>query len=259
MRWDLKATPVTDETVYTTPVYTAEAPDEEGLKACQERVDALNSTHGVTIRIWDEAAKYTGGHTVVAEHQPQAISACLDELEPVLQEFPENFLRNSDSSRLRICIVRSVSGDTDAVQFWYEGYTFILLAVGSDVRNEFIRVMGYVVDSHILGNSPMYDYWDPLNPEGFAYGDAETYSQDYLKEDDLQFANQASMESATEERSYLFWQAMQPDNADLFQSETMQKKLLLMCQAIRDTWRYEYKTETYPWEQYLSESIAYQD
>lgn len=257
LQWNVKNTPVTEQTVYTTPVYTAQAPDEEGLAACQERVDALNSTHGVTIRIWEEGAKYDGGYTVTPEYQPQAINECLDALEPVLREFPENFLKNSDSSRLRICIVRSIAGENGAVQFRYEGYTFILLPVGVDVRNEFIREMGYVVDSHILGNSAQYDYWEQLNPEGFVYGDATTYSEDYLKEGDLQFANQASMESATYERSYLFWQAMQPDNGELFRSETMQSKLLLLCQAIRDTWRYEKKTEVYPWEQYLNESIAY--
>ena len=65
------------------------------------------------------------------------------------------------------------------------------------------------------------------------------------------------MGSVTEDRSRIFWQAMLPDNAQMFKSEIMQKKLLLLCQGIRDAWRLQWKEETYPWEQYLSESIAY--
>lgn len=257
LRWDVKSSPVTADAVYTTPVYTADAPDEAGLEACEDRSDDMEDTHGVTIRIWKDAVKYTGGYNVVAEYQTQAINSCLDQLDAVLREFPENFLYKSVATRVRICIVRSISGKTDAVQYWYDGDAFILLSAGADIRNAFMDAVSYVVDSHVLGNSPMYDYWNDLNPEGFVYGDETTYSQEYLEGESIAFFSQESMESATEDRAQVFWQAMKADNAQLFQSETMQKKLLMLCQAIRDAWRLERKTETYPWEQYLEESIAY--
>ena len=64
------------------------------------------------------------------------------------------------------------------------------------------------------------------------------------------------MESATIDRSRVFWQAMEPDNSAMFQSETMQNKLNMLCRGIRDAWRLEDKKDVYPWEQYLTEPIA---
>jgi hypothetical protein len=49
---------------------------------------------------------------------------------------------------------------------------------------------------------------------------------------------------------------MEPDNSAMFQSETMQNKLNMLCRGIRDAWRLEDKKDIYPWEQYLTEPIA---
>ena len=259
LRWDLKASAVEEETVYSGPLYTADAPNEAGLQSCEDRIEDIDSAHGIRVRIWQTAVNYPGSYTLEPEYQTAAINRCLDELVPVLEELPENFLYKSVNSRIRICIVRSVDGEVKAVQYWDNGDAFIVLSVGVDVRTEFMKALGYVVDSHVLGNSPMYDYWNDLNPEGFVYGDETTYSQEYLEGEAIAFFSEASMESGTEDRSQMFFQAMEPDNGEMFQSETMQKKLLLLCQAIRDAWRLERKTETYPWEQYLTQSIAYQE
>lgn len=257
LRWNVKSSPVSNENVYISPAYTAQMPDTVGLEACADRAEDMGDTHGVVIRLWENAVKYTGGYSVQGEYQTQAINGCLDQLDATLGEFPEDFLYKSVSSRIRICLVRSVSRGNDAVQFWYDGDAFILLPVGADVRNTFMEAVSYVVDSHVLGNSPMYDYWDDLNPEGFVYGNEATYSESYLEGDKRAFLSEISMTSSTEERSEMFWQAMKADNAEVFQSETMQKKLRLLCQAIRDAWRWEKKTDRYPWEQYLNEPIAY--
>ncbi len=257
LRWDVKKSAVVDEKAYAGPVYTAQTPDEAGLKACQDRVDQLNKKHGTTIRIWETAVKSHGGHTLVAEHQTSVINKTLDELEKVLDLFPENFLYKSVKGRIRICLVRSVDGDNLSAYYWFDGDPFIVLSAGMDIREEFTKSMGYVVDSHVLGNSPMYDYWETLNPKGFVYGDKTTYSKEYLEGEGRSFLDEASMESVTEERSRIFWQAVKEGNKELFQSPAMQKKLQMLCKAIRDAWRLERKTETYLWEQYLDEPIAY--
>lgn len=254
LRWNLKATPVQEETVYNGVLYTSKNPDEAALDACQDRVNALNKTYGVRIRIWQDAVKYLGNHSLEAEHQPAAITGALDQLESVLAEFPKNFLLKSVASRVRICIVRSVDAEAKPVQYWHENDAYIVLPVGTDIRSGFLSGLGYVVDSHVLGNSSKYDYWDALNPEGFAYGNAEDA---YLSGEHRAFADAASMNSAVDDRCRILYEAMQVDNADMFSSEIMQKKLLLLCQAIRDAWNLEWKKETYPWEQYLTESIAY--
>ncbi len=257
LRWDPKNSPVTDETVYTGAVFTADAPDEVGLKICTERVDKLNKEHGITLRIWERAVISPGEYSLEPEYQTIAIHQMLDELEQVLGLFPKNFLYKSVKNTVRICIVRSVDEQVQGVQYWFDGDPFIVLSVGVDVREEFIKGISYVIDSHILGNSPMYDYWSGLNPDGFLYGDENTYSQELLEGSTKVFFSEASMESATEDRCAVFCQAMMDDNAAAFESEIMQKKLLLLCQAIRDSWRLEQKTDVYAWEQYLTESIAY--
>lgn len=256
--WNVKATAAAEETVYVGPVYTRQAPDTAGLDALQDRVDALNKQHVTAIRIWESAVKTPAGHTLESEYQIPAISKSLDELEAVMARFPENFLSKSVNTRIRVCIVRSVDGEAKTLRYWDDGDAFIVLSAGVDIQKEFISAMGYIVDIHTLGNSPMLDAWEGLNPEGFTYGSDPKDDLTYLSGDNRAFADEESMTLVSEERARLFYYAMLEDNAKMFASQTMQAKLRLLCQAIRDAWRLERKTETYTWEQYLTESIAYQ-
>lgn len=255
--WDITKSLVEDDTVYSDNVYTAESPDEEGLAQCQSRVDALNKKHGLDIRIWNNAVKVQGEYTLTAEYQTKAIKKCLDDLETVLDLFPENFLYKSVNKRIRICIVRSVSNKMESIQYWVKDDAFIILSAGTDVYEWFLKGVGYVVSTNVMGNSPILDSWASLNPEGFAYGAAEGFEQ-YLTGETMAFADADSMKSITEDRSRLFWYAMKPNNSQMFQSPAMQGKLVLLCKGIRDAWRLERKTDVYPWEQYLYESIAYE-
>ncbi len=254
LQWNIRASAVEGDAIYTDTLYTAAAPDKDGLEACEDRANALNKTYGVRIRLWDDAVKYPGKYTLAMEYQPIAINQVLNDLEPVLAEFPKNFLLKSISSRIRICIVRSVDDAVKSVQYWDQNDAFIVLSAGVDVRTDFLRGLGYVVDSHVLGNSSKFDHWENLNPEGFAYG---TPDAALLSGEKRAFADETSMASAVDDRSTIYLQSMLPDNKEMFQSEIMQKKLLTVCQGIRDAWNLEKKTDTYPWEQYLNESIAY--
>lgn len=259
LRWDVRTSKIEEEGTYISALYTKEAPDEEGLAACQKRVDALNRKHGLYIRIWEHAAKYPRGVAMEAEYQVSAINSFLDELEKVLDMFPKDYLYKSVKDRIRVCIVRSLEGEVAANHYWFDGDGFVVLSVGVDVEEEFIKGIGYIVDSHVLGNSPQYDYWDNTNPENFIYGNSATYKTEYLSEENRTFVDTESMESATTDRSRIFWKAMTKGNEELFKSETMQKKLKEICLGIRDAWRWERKTEVFPWEQYLKESIAYEE
>lgn len=254
LRWDVKKTTIEDETVYTGTLYTADKPNKELLKQCSSRVSALNKAYGVRIRIWNDAVKYPTSYHLVAEHQPDLINEMLDTIESVLQEFPDKFIKKSASSQIRICIVRSVDAEIKAVNYWDTKTPYIVLSAGVDVRSEFLRCLAYVVDTHVLGNSAMYDHWGNLNPEGFVYG---TPDSKYLEGDSRAFVNETSMASPTEDRSNILHQAMLPDNQEMFRSETMQKKLLTICKAIRNAWGLSRKEEAYFWEQYLTEPIAY--
>ena len=258
LRWDIGKTPVEATQTVIAPLYTADAPDEAGLQVCQERVDALNKTHGVRIRIWKEAVRYSNTEVLETEYQPKAINAVLDRLEPLLGQFPEGFLSNCANDKIRICIVRSIDGGTQGTQYWNDGDAFIVLTAGGDIENDFLKALGSLVDSHILGNSSRYDYWKDLNPTGFKYGDSDTYSTAYLQGETRAFADEAGMTSVVEDRSGIFREALRRDNSTLFESTAMQEKLRQLCLAIRDAWRLKKSTQIYPWEQYLTEPVAYQ-
>lgn len=252
--WDYSGSAITDETVYKATIYTLENPDTEGLEACEERVTALNKAYGVDIQIFEDAVKETGEHTVVPEHQTAVIHAVLDELESIFPEFPEKFLRRSATKPLRICIVRNVDGGTEGVQFYKKSYSYIFLSAGSDIRSELIRCLGYVVNSRVVSNTSLLDTWTTLNPEGFTYGEGKDA---YLEGEDRAFADTDAMTSVVEDRSSIFRYAMEEGNEEMFSSETMQKKLKLLCEGIRKVWKWRKEEVSYPWEQYLNESLAY--
>lgn len=255
LRWDIKSSKIEEDAVYVGTLFTAKNPDTASMEKLKDQVSALNKKYGVRIRIWSEAVKYPGDHVLIPEHQISAISHMLDEIKSVLAEFPKSFVSKSISSKVRICIVRSVDGQIAGTQYWVGKNAYIALSCGADVRSEFFKAFGWVVDSHVLGNSPKYDYWDTLNPEGFAYGSIA--DEALTTGENRAFVNVESMTSATADRAHIFWQAMLPENADMFKSETMQKKLTMLCKAIRDAWNLEKSKDIYPWEQYLTKSIAY--
>lgn len=257
LRWDVKQSAVREETSYTGPLFTAFSPDSEGIRACQSRVDALNKAHGITIRIWDNALVSPGPYTLTREHQVPAIEKTLDELESALERFPEKFLYRSVNRTVRICIVRSIDGRLGSGQYWYNHDAFIVITTGVNVWDALSKELGLIVDNHVLVTTSMYKEWASMNPEGFAYGNSDTYSDSYLEGDGRAFFDKQSMTAPEEDRRAVFWQAMQSGNEELFCSQTMQEKLLLLCKAIRKSWRLEEKTDVYPWEQYLTESIAY--
>lgn len=257
LHWSLQASAVTEDTDYTGTIYTAQAPDAEGLKACADRADAMGKKHGVVIRIWERALVSNGNYDIEVEYQPEAINKTLDALETEFAKFPEKFLYKSVAGQIRVCIVRSIGGEITSAYHWYDGDPFVILSAGVDVEQAFMEAFSHVLDIHVLGNSPLADNWDSLNPEGFTYG-TETTVIAYLEGESRAFTDRHAMESVTDDRSSVFYYAMQADNAEMFKSETMQAKLLMLCKAIRDAWRLEKKTETYLWEQYLIESIAYQ-
>lgn len=253
LKWSIGATPVTEDVVYTDVLYTAEDPDTEAIADLKERAEEISAKYSVEIRIWKDALATAGGHTLEPEHNAEAIAYMLDQLEGVLQEFPGKFVSKSIRNTLRICLVRTVDGEPVGQQYWNGRTAYIAVCSGDHVRDDFLKGFGLVVDSHVLGNSPVYDYWDTLNPSDFFYGKPD---ESLISGENPTFVDMDAMKSGMFDRSRVFWQAMMPDNKELFSGETMQKKLSMLCKAIRDAWGWEKKSDVYPWEQYLEEPIA---
>jgi hypothetical protein len=259
-RWEISKSRLQDETVYTGALYTVQNPDVQGLNQSRQQADEYQKQYGVKILLWQDAVARADGHTLVAEHKPQVINQFLTDIQPVLAHFPDKFLlKTVEKGWLQIALVQSIDGDKDWVQFWEEGDCWILISAKADAAKALIQGMAYGIDSHVLGNSRKYDTWNQLNPKGFTYSTAntaETMSK-YLDPISRVFADAIATTYPHEDRCRVFYNAMLPNNGDMFVSPYMKQKLLRVCTAIREAYGLEKKTETYIWEQYLDTSLAY--
>ena len=260
-RWDVSKSPVSDHTPCTEPLYSAENVDTAGLEQCRKRAKDMGKQYGVKIYLADEAVKK--GKNLRQEYQIPTIQRMLDELEQALSLFPDRFLdRSIQGGAMKIGLVRKIDNGSPYSQFYQDGDCWILLSLDSDIPKDFIWAAGYAVDSHVLGNSRKYDTWTEMNPEGFEYDyDFEASRQrtdiSMTSGTNRAFADMLSMSFPYVERSRLFYYAMTEEGKDMFSAPVMQQKLEVMCRAIREAYGYERKTDVYPWEQYLEESIAY--
>ncbi len=258
-RWDVGASKDVRPAPCTGPLYTAEDPDTEGLAMCQKQVQLMNETYAVRISIWQDALEYAGDLEVTPEYQTGAIVRMLSDAEPILEQFPKDFLRRTvEGGWIRICLVRALPDGKSWVQTWVGGDCCIFLTPEADIQAALLQGIGYGVDSHVLGNSRDFDTWNALNPTGFAYtGDGEiTVSSAYLEGSNRYFVDAAAATYPHMDRCSIFCQAMLPDNLKLFAAPPMQAKLLRLCQGIREAYGLEKSTDTYVWEQYLTKSLA---
>lgn len=259
-RWEVSKSRLEDEAVYTGPLYTAQNPDAQGLAQCRQLADDYQKQYGVKLLLWQDAVAHAGGHTLVAEHKTEVINKFLADIQPVLAQFPEKFLlKTVEKGWLQIALVQSIDGDKDWVQFWEEGDCWILISAKSDAAKALIQGMAYGIDSHVLGNSRKYDTWNQLNPKSFTYSATNTAENmaKYLEPATRIFTDELALTYPHEDRCRIFYNAMLPDNGEMFSSLLMKQKLLRVCTAIREAYDLEEKTETYIWEQYLDTPIAY--
>lgn len=252
-RWDITASLTGDETVCVGNLYTAQNPDLEGLSQCLQQTKAIYDRYGITVRFWQDAMY--DDCPAEAEYQVSVIRSALDELEIMMQVLPDGFLRTTGN--LEIDLVRSVSGSQEAVQFRDRSSLHIMIPC-QNVRENFLWGLGWAVDTRVLGNSRDYDFWDTLNPRGFAY--TYNYETNAQREDAADyvhaFVDQDAMSYPSEDRARLFSAAILSGNEELFQSKSLQAKLKLMCQAIREAYGMDDYPEMLPWEQYLDTSLA---
>ena len=262
-RWDVALSKTGNTDSYIAPLYTREFPDTQGLEACVEKAKLLGEENGIHIRVAKEALEVTGNYELLDEFQVEATNEMLDRMKLMMDRFPEEFLKNSlAKGELHISLVRSIAGGTkEFVQFYEEGNAYVLLATSDNIEENFLHGVGYIIDSHVLGNSRDYDTWKQLNPKGFDY-DYSYYSyrqhddSEYLTDAERAFTDAYAMTFPHEDRCRLFVHAMMDGNESLFTTDTMQAKLKRMCQGIRESYEYERNGKTYIWEQYLNTSLA---
>lgn len=271
-RWDTAKSPVDMETVYISPMYTRENPDAEGIEACQQRADRIAAKYGVEINLTPERMVQPENYRLTDEYQVQALENGLEQLESVLKQFPEGMLtemmNKSDDGILHINLVRRIGAiqggeeSWDGLQYWVDGKSYVAVTICDTMEQIAYHELFHAMETYIFSNSFMLDTWSDCNPKKFDYDyNYEDYltreDTQYLEGEDRAFIDSYSMSYPKEDRARFFAYAMMEDTADYFTSETMQKKLKKMCEAIRDAFEWTEEEGEYPWEQYLEESLAY--
>ena len=257
--WSVMRSPAEAEESCVGPLFTAQNPDTEGLAECKKLTEEFQKKYGVKVLLWQDAIAKTGGFEVTPEHNPAVIRKMMEDMEPLLSQFPENFLlKTVEAGWIKIALVQRIGDGSQWVQFWEEGDCWILVTPKTDIVDALIQGMAYGIDSHVLGNSREFDTWNEMNPRGFRYTYSSELKEDssYLKGDNRAFTDAKALQYPNEDRCRIFYYAMGANNEDLFRLPILQKKLLRLCTGIREAYGLEKKTVEYPWEQYLAEPIA---
>ena len=271
--WDTTKTPVIDDHCYTSLHYTREDPDTEGLAACRAYAEEIGRRYGIEVLIHKEAAAVEPfDYDLEYEHLVGVLKRELELLDRNLSRYPEGFLTTLASrfDGLSICIVRSLTGSAEAgslnsadgIQFLNGYHAYIALAAPTNTEYALYHELCHLIDTVVISESGAYDRWDELNPQGFAYdydyiSNQTRDSSAYLQESTRYFIDTYSMSFPKEDRARIMEYAMTEGNESFFRSPTMQAKLKLMCEGIREAFGLQKSPETFRWEQYLNTSLAY--
>lgn len=271
--WNTSLLPTGDKTDYTGTYYTVEKPDYEGLARCQAYAEEIGSRYGIQVLIWEDATLVQPwDYDMETEYLVPVIWQELEQLDIRLGNYPEGFLETLawNFTSLNICLVRQLTGTAESgsldtavgIQFWqdYDGY--IALAAGQDTEHALYHELCHMIDTQVLSRSNAYDSWERLNPEGFSYdlsyiANQERDGSEYLQEDTRAFIDTYSMSFPKEDRARIMEYAMTEGNEAYFCSPIMQAKLKQLCLGIRKAFGLTKSTDTFLWEQYLQESLAY--
>ena len=271
--WDTTRTPVIDDHCYTGLHYTRDDPDEEGLADCRAYAEEIGSRYGIEVLIHKEAAAVEPfDYDLEYEHLVGVLKRELELLDRNLSRYPEGFLSTLASrfDGITVCIVRSLTGtaeagslnSADGIQFLHNYRAYVALAAPSNTEYALYHEMCHLIDTVVISESGAYDRWDELNPQGFAYdydyiANQNRNSSAYLQDSSRYFIDNYSMSFPKEDRARIMEYAMTAGNEGYFQSPTMQAKLKLLCEGIREAFGLRKSPETFLWEQYLNTSLAY--
>lgn len=258
---------------YTAPYRTAGDPDLEGLAQCQRYAAEIGAKYGLEILVWEDALSVQPWDYVFEpEHQVGVLMQELQLLDQRLSQYPQEVLTATAShfTRLAIALVRQINGspasgslDTaTGVQFFDGTDAYVTIAVGKYARQALYHELFHVMETHLLNETSAFDDWDILNPAGFAYSYNYSPRQDsgvYLNGESRAFIDTYSMSFPKEDRARILEYAMLPQQQDLFSHKILQEKLKKLCFGLRQAYGLRKSPETFPWEQYLEESLAYQE
>ena len=271
-RWDTRALATGNNTVHTSAYHTRSNPDLSGIARCQALAREIGERHGVEVLVWEDAvAVQPWDYHLTEEYLVPLLEAQLETLDRQLANFPEGFFSTLSESfqGLSICLVRQLrsSGitaaeDASGLQFWVEDHAYIALSTIHASTGSLYHELCHVMDTRVFAHSNAYDQWEDLNPSGFSYdydyiANATRNAGEYLRDAERCFIDTYSMSFPKEDRARILEYAMTEGNEHYFQSKTMQSKLRQLCIGIREGFGLKKSPDTFLWEQYLQESLAY--
>ena len=266
--WDPEKSPVSEETLYIEPYYTAENPDEAGLAEMAAKAKELADRFGIEILIWEDRPEALPEDQIfVPEYLVPVYEQYLPVVETVLNRLPEGFFAKAMEARggvLRLYLVQQVLGVPEmgtgyrdqGVQLWNEKDSLIIVPLTEDLEQDLYHMLMHVVESRIFAKASAFDRWNNLNPKGFAYEndymlDLDPGMEQYLEGEDRYFIDTFSMSFAREDRARIFEYACMPGNEEYFRSAAMQTKLKRICEGIRSAFGLNKYQGELIWEQYL--------
>lgn len=272
--WDPAGLPSGDDRVYSTPRYTVENTDEDGFASCEELAAEIGSRYGVEIHFGlDALAVQPVDYDLTGEYLVPVILAELEALDRLLAVYPEGMLARAvtetTGGTLHICIVREVRGSAElGIPGTVGGTHFrdgedsrVVLAVGQS-NGEWYHQIYHALETRLMSNSKACYDWEYLNPEGFDYDYSYLLNQNrvdegWLEGENRYFIDLYSMSFPMEDRARIMEYAMLEGCGDYFASDAMQAKLQALCAGIREAYGLKKSPETFLWEQYLKEPLAY--
>lgn len=267
--WDDSISKVDDDTNRTTPYYTEEEPDWEGLGRIEEEAKAIGEKYGVRLRVYQEAVAYPpSDYTFTAAWQVPLYERYLPLVEKALGAYPKEFIKKlgkqSENGKVTICLVDGAYGNNDlgaissaaGVHYMLGGNHYVVLVMDDTLESTLYHELFHVIDIYVMNRVNTFDWWDDLNPKGFKYDNdyiQNQYREDYqyLEPDTRAFIDMYSMSFAKEDRARIMEYAMQEGNAEYFSSPIMQKKLKTLCEGIRKAFGLQKYKDPLIWEQYL--------
>ncbi len=245
----------------------------EEMAQCQAYAAELGEKYGIGILVWEDAVRIQPWNfDLEPEYQPSVLQRELELLDQRLSQFPSNFLPDTAShfSSLKLCIAGQItaaaeSGSTapqSGLQFYDGTDAYIVIAAGQHSADALYHNLFHVMETHIFTNSTAFDQWQKLNPMGFSYSYQTLSALDsantlYLEGQDQAFAGREAMAFPKEDRAGILEAAMQPGKKALFVPWMMQRKLVAVCQGIREAYGWTEIPQAFPWEQYLDHPISY--
>lgn len=267
-RWDAaeSLSETADTVSHTFPYPDKETPDREALEQCREFAHSIGQKYGISVKIWEDACQVQPwDYQFAPEQLAPVLQKELHHLDQRLAQYPAELLQQTAGhfSGLNICLVRSISGSTDAaslssptgIQFLEDRQAYVVITTGKYAEQALYHELYHVMETHILTESSALDQWEALNPTDFSYGTGNT-PDIYLQGQTRAFVDSYSMSSPKEDRARILENALLQGKEELFRSEYMQRKLAALCQGIREAYGLTKVSEPLPWEQYLVTSLV---